>query len=59
MSKWIHRDRKRVKKSTARKIDASYKERGQGKDSSQKKKDAQFRKSLSDFADELTDMLNT
>ena len=58
-SKWIDRDRKKNKKSSAKKINAHYREKGKGKDSDQKKKDAQFRKSLSDLGDELMDMLNT
>ena len=58
MSKWLNRDRKRYKKNTARRIDSQYRERGKGKDSDAKKKDAVFRKSLSDLGDELTDMLN-
>ena len=58
MSKWLNRERKRHKKSSARRIDAQYKERGRGKDSDAKKKDDVFRKSLSDLGDELMDMLN-
>jgi|TARA_R110000824_G_scaffold398554_1_gene602713 hypothetical protein len=58
MGKWLDRERKKLKKTTARKIDSSYRERGQGKDSAQKKKDAQFRKSLSEWSDELMEMLN-
>jgi hypothetical protein len=57
-TKWLNRDRKRSKKTTARRIDSQYRERGQGKDSDQKKRDAQFRKNLSNLAEELTDMLN-
>ena len=58
MSKWSNRDRKRSKKTTARRIDSQYREKGQGKDSDQKKRDAQFRKSLENLVEELTDMLN-
>ena len=58
MGSWVNRERKRTKKSTNRKIDSQYKERGKGKDSSQKKKDDQFRKTLSEMGDELMDMLN-
>lgn len=58
MSKWLNRDRKRSKKTTARRIDSQYSEKGQGKDSDQKKRDAQFRKNLTKLADDLTDMLN-
>ena len=58
MGKWLDRERKKLKKTTARKIDSSYRERGQGKDSAQKKKDDQFRKSLSEWGDELMEMLN-
>ena len=58
MSKWLNRDRKKYKKANARRIDSQYRERGKGKDSDQKKRDAQFRKNLSDLSDELTDMLN-
>tara|TARA_Y100001951_G_C11191725_1_gene211949 strand:- start:211 stop:390 length:180 start_codon:yes stop_codon:yes gene_type:complete len=58
MSKWLNRDRKRSKKTTARRIDSQYREKGQGKDSDQKKRDAQFRKSLDTLAEELADMLN-
>ena len=59
MSRWLNRDRKRHKKSSARKIDAQYRERGRGKDSDIKKRDDQFRKNLSELGDELMDMLNT
>jgi len=58
MDKWLSRDRKRVRKQVARKLDSHHKEKGQGKDSEAKKKDAQFRKNLSDLGDELMDMLN-
>jgi|TARA_R110002110_G_scaffold130759_4_gene311236 hypothetical protein len=58
MGKWLDRERKKLKKTVARKIDSSYTERGQGKDSAQKKKDDQFRKSLSEWGDELMEMLN-
>ena len=58
MGKWLDRERKKFKKTAARKIDSSYRERGQGKDSAQKKKDDQFRKSLSEWSDELMEMLN-
>ena len=58
MSKWLNRDGKRSKKTTARRIDSQYREKGQGKDSDQKKRDAQFRKSLDTLAEELADMLN-
>ena len=58
MSKWLNRDRKRSKKTTARRIDSQYREKGQGKDSDQKKRDAQFRKSLDTLSEELADMLN-
>ena len=57
-NKWLNRDRKMSKKTTARRIDSQYRERGQGKDSDQKKRDAQFRKNLATLAEELTDMLN-
>lgn len=58
MDKWQTRDRKRMKKGRAKKIDSQYRERGQGKDSDIKKREAQFRKNLSDLGDELMDMLN-
>ena len=58
MDKWITRDRKRIKKQTAKKLDNQYKEKSQGKDSDQNRREAQFRKHLSDFGDELIDMLN-
>ena len=48
-----------MKKSKAKKIDSQYRERGQGKDSDIKKREAQFRKNLSDLGDELMDMLNS
>ena len=58
MDRWQTRDRKRLKKTKARKIDSQYTERGQGKDSDTKKREAQFRKALSDLGEELMDMLN-
>tara|TARA_B100000949_G_C14245265_1_gene435504 strand:+ start:915 stop:1109 length:195 start_codon:yes stop_codon:yes gene_type:complete len=58
MNKWQNRDRKREKKRLAKKLDSQHKDRSKGKDSIQKKKEAQFRKSLSEFADELMNTLN-
>ena len=58
MNKWQNRDRKREKKRLVKKLDSQHKDRGRGKDSLQKKKEAQFRKSLSDLADELMSTLN-
>lgn len=58
MNKWQNRDRKREKKRLVKKLDSQHKDRGRGKDSVQKKKEAQFRKSLSDLADELMSTLN-
>ena len=55
MNKWQARDKKRVKKKLAKKLDSWHKDKG--KDSVEKKKEAQFRKSLSDLGDELMDML--
>lgn len=57
MNRWVNRDRKRLKKTKARRIDNQYRERGKGKDSNQDKKEDQFRKSLSDLRDDLTDLL--
>ena len=58
MDRWTSRDRKRIKKKVAKKLDSHHKEKGQGKASDQKKKEAQFRKSLSELGDELSEMLN-
>jgi len=58
MNKWQNRDRKQEKKRLVKKLDSQHKDRGRGKDSVQKKKEAQFRKSLSDLADELMSTLN-
>ena len=58
MNKWQNRDRKREKKRLVKKLDSQHKDRGRGKDSVQNKKEAQFRKSLSDLADELMSTLN-
>ena len=57
MNRWVNRDRKRLKKTKARRIDNQYREKGKGKDSNQEKKEDQFRKSLSDLRDDLTDLL--
>ena len=57
MNKWQARDKKRLKKKLAKKLDSWHKDKGKGKDSVEKKKEAQFRKSLSDLGDELMDML--
>ena len=35
-SKWLDRDRKKNKKSSAKKINAQYKEKGKGKDSARR-----------------------
>ena len=58
MNKWQNRDRKREKKRLVKKLDSQHKDRGRGKESVQKKKEAQFRKSLSEFTDELMSTLN-
>ena len=57
MTKWVNRDRKKLKKRKARRIDNQYKERGQGKDSNKEKREDQFRKNLADLRDDLAEIL--
>ena len=58
VDKWTNRDRKRLKKKVAKKLDGWHKEKGKAKDSDEKKKNAVFRKNLTALGEELTDMLN-
>ena len=57
MTKWVNRDRKKLRKHKARRIDNQYKERGKGKDSNKEKEEDQFRKNLADLREDLTEML--
>lgn len=59
MNRWMNRDRKKLKKHRAKKIDNQYRERGQGKDSNHEKREDQFRKNLAELRDNLTDMLGS